>query len=108
MKDLRSWLENKAKLSSRALEAAIGCCEDNFIDTLEDLHVATKSRTEFQQIFPRGGIRARISTALGLNQEMSHEAKQPATEQPPDAVKSTAGDVPLPDGKTFAFFCSHK
>ena len=62
--DLSAWLEQKAGISGRALDAATKACETNFIDTLEDLRIAAKNESEYANLFPQVGLRTRISAAL--------------------------------------------
>ena len=62
--DLRSWLQETAGLSGRALVVTTKACEDNFIESLADLRLAQSQPTEMDKIFPQGLIRLKISAAL--------------------------------------------
>ena len=73
--DLKSWLESKAGLSGRPLLLALQACELNCLESVADLELAARIESEYKEIFPQGGIRVRISTAL--NNEDTAAASQP-------------------------------
>ena len=113
--DLRSWLERKAGLSGRALDAAISHCEENFIDSLDDLQLASKNEVEYRQIFQQGGLRVRISAALDANkggqdeQISQQQPKQPQISQQPSPSPAVSTQrLALPPNKKYHAFCSHK
>ena len=103
--DLRSWLESKAGLSGRALLLAVDACEANVIDTIADLRIAAKNETEYEKIFPQGGIRSRISagfTASSDDDQISASPPPQSSDEQPKVYSSITKrrkDPFLPEGK---------
>ena len=103
--DLRSWLERKAGLSSKALQAAVRACEQNFLETVVDLRIAAEMESEFKETFPQTGIRTRIIKALAADENDDAAMKAAAGEalEAPE-VDYDGPIIDVPQGK-FVMLC---
>ena len=107
--DLRSWLQETAGLSGRALVVTTKACEDNFIESLADLRLAQSQPTEMDKIFPQGLIRLKISAALEDDGAVDDESNNPSSQRKTKLTRERAGKerqpaeirsgLELPEGK---------
>ena len=104
---LESWLNSRAGLAGKKLQAAVSQCDDNFVESVSDLRRLAADKEQFMLVFPQGMIRTDILKALKTNAKETEDVKPDENMNPP--TKPTAGSSEdLPSGFRFHYFVSHR
>ena len=91
---LAEWLEHRAGLKGKKLEGAVKMCEDNWLETVEDLRVLTleKNATQFKEVFPQGMLRTAILMALDEDPNEEPDDDKKVSSQIEDLAKEEASN----------------
>ena len=115
---LESWLESRAGLAGKKLQAAVRQCEENFVESVSDLRQLAEDQEQFEKVIPQGMIRSVILKALKTSEdddtgsEETEDLKTSAGNKiDPRTQKPAAGssdELTLPSGFRFHYFVSHR
>ena len=116
---LESWLQSKAGLAGKKLQAAVRQCEENFVESVSDLRQLAEDDKQFEKVISQGMIRSVILKALKMNEGDNAGAEEtkdlktsaannrmdPRTQKPGTA---SSDELALPSGFRFHYFVSHR
>ena len=76
---LAEWLEHRAGLKGKKLEGAVKMCEDNWLETVEDLRILANleaNEGRFKETFPQTMLRTALLMALNENPRVQADEEE--------------------------------